>query len=78
MRPIVAGFILAQTVLLGSMSSGAGMLGQELLQTCELLLTEFTIAPDGRGRPHHSAQRLALPYLATASRPRDAAGASGN
>ena len=48
MRPIVAGFFLAQAVLLGSMSPGAGMSGQELLQTCELLLRESKSGPDGR------------------------------
>jgi hypothetical protein len=48
MRPIVAGFFLAQAVLLGSMSPGAGMSGQQLLQTCELLLRESKNAPDGR------------------------------
>jgi hypothetical protein len=48
MRPIIAGFFLVQAVLLGSMSPGAGMAGQQLLQTCEFLLRESKIAPDGR------------------------------
>jgi hypothetical protein len=50
MRSIIAALTLVQIMMLGTTKIGTAMTGEQLLQSCELLLREVKVAPDGSVR----------------------------